>query len=287
MNAQGSSRASADAVLGAREGKSEEKERGRRKSEPVTCAEIETGLDLSTQTVSLQSTDPIGQGLSASHSYDDPYVPAKNDVMKRLSKKEASSDPLARPHSAPAFPLPAHDPLYLDKHVNVLPELPDLVLYNSLLKRIGVSRPIQTSPRGPSSTPDVILAENYQHISKILSDIGCSSKLRLFQENKLDDDLLDNTTEEHFALAGLSSDEVIMFRKRLGSNAAANASVEVDEETQMLRDMEAMMQALEQKSSFVAFPAAASERSTSKVSESASPGLIDSFSGVGRLFSGI
>ena len=140
--------------------------------------------------------------------------------------------------------------------------------------------PIQSN----SATP---VAENYQRISKILSDIGCSSKLHLFEENELDDDLLDDMTEEHFALAGLSSDEVIMFRKRLGSNAAANASVEIDEETQMLRDMEAMMQALEQKSSFVASPAAASEGAPSKVSESASPGLLDSFSGVGRLFSGI
>jgi hypothetical protein len=127
------------------------------------------------------------------------------------------------------------------------------------------------------------VSQNYQRIGKILCDIGCGSKLHLFEENELDDDLLDDMTEEHFALAGLSSDEVIMFRKRLGANAAANSSVEVDEEAQMLRDMEAMMQALEQKSSFVASP---SHDNAQPKTESTSSGVMDSISGgVGKLFS--
>lgn len=145
------------------------------------------------------------------------------------------------------------------------------------------SLPVQSA--SPSAFQSSDVAEKYQRIGKILSDIGCSSKLHLFEENELDDDLLDDMTEEHFTLAGLSSDEVIMFRKRLGAHAAANASVEIDEEAQMLRDMEAMMQALEQKSSFVSSPAHDSSQSKP---ESSSSGVLDSISGgVGKLFSGV
>jgi hypothetical protein len=143
--------------------------------------------------------------------------------------------------------------------------------------------PVQAASPPPNQAAS--FPQNYQRIGKILFDIGCCSKLHLFEENELDDDLLDDMTEEHFTLAGLSSDEVIMFRKRLGAHAAANASVEIDEEAQMLRDMEAMMQALEQKSSFVASPA---HDSANTKTEATSTGMMDSFSGgVGKLFSGV
>jgi hypothetical protein len=158
---------------------------------------------------------------------------------------------------------------------------PDVVAVSASVDAAS-SVPVQAaslSDVGSASVP-----ENYQRISKILAEIGCSSKLRVFEENDLDDDLLDDMTEEHFTLAGLSSDEVIMFRKRLGANAAANAFVKIDEEAQMLRDMEAMMEALQQKSSFVSSPAA----ETSAPKSESSSGMLESISGgVGKLFSNV
>jgi hypothetical protein len=171
----------------------------------------------------------------------------------------------------------------VEVEVEVEDSAPDVVAVSASVD-IASSVPVQAASLSLSDVISASVPDNYQRISKILAEIGCSSKLRVFEENELDDDLLDDMTEEHFALAGLSSDEVIMFRKRLGANAAANASVKIDEEAQMLRDMEAMMAALEQKSSFVSSPAA----ETSAPKSESSSGMLDSISGgVGKLFSNV